>query len=924
MTRATRRRSGGGRNFRDLSLRTQLVSLLLVTASFVGMGVGLWYALREERFVLEALTTRADVLVANLAVSATSDLLASDFASLEHLLGEYVRMPGVVRARAFDAEGASLGQVVKEDGAVRPAYGPTSFPTSFLDGAHVASVPGATGLDAQELDAWAEVTVGPLILGYVNLGVSLADAALARQRAIVASVVPVLAIPTSILLVLLLFLRRPMGALQDASYFARHLDHMQGMQLSVEPSAREFTALGRALNEVSLRLRDQEDALRASEAWSSKLALVASRTNNAVVITDPHVRIEWVNAGFTRLTGYTLDEVRGRNPGHFLQGPDTDRDVVRRIAESVRGKLEFHAELVNYAKDGRKYWVEIEGQPVLDERGTVTQYIAIETDITERKAAAAELAQQHEFATTVMNTVAQGITVTGPDWRFDYVNPAFAQIAGVEQDQLIGLSPMAFGDPLSADILERVKQERLEGRSSTYEMRIRRRDGSFVDVQVTGVPRWRDGTFLGTISVVSDVTERKQQMAELEGAKESAERANHAKSEFLSRMSHELRTPLNAILGFAQLLSLDELSTDQLDSVARITMAGKHLLSLINEVLELSRIEVAGLGIELAPVTVCAVVDDVIGLVRPIASARQVEVRYSDDVAAKHVLADAQRLKQVLLNLLSNGIKYNRPGGSVTVSCARPDASTVRLVVRDTGIGVPEEKVDRLFVPFDRLDIEQRSAEEGAGIGLALTRRLVEAMGGRIGVESTVGQGSAFWVDLPSVERPDGADDGAAAAVPHAGEEARLAHDRPLRIAYVEDNLANLELVRKAVSRHHGVEIVSAMTGQLGLDLIRSSRPDVVLLDLHLPGMSGENILDALEADPATRDYPVVVVSADATRARIESLEGRPNVVRYFSKPIDVVELMQVVREVAQRVAGPVGATEPAERRPSASAELPT
>jgi signal transduction histidine kinase/ActR/RegA family two-component response regulator len=384
-----------------------------------------------------------------------------------------------------------------------------------------------------------------------------------------------------------------------------------------------------------------------------------------------------------------------------------------------------------------------------------------------------------------------------------------------------------------------------------------------------------------------------QRTRELRVATAEADRANQAKSEFLSRMSHELRTPLNAILGFAQLLELDLESPEQQESVGQILRAGRHLLGLINEILDISRIEAGRLQLSLEPVPVHETVRQAIDLVQPSAAGAQVTVRAESIAPAVHVLADRQRLQQVLLNLLSNGVKYNRAGGTVTVACAAREASRLRIEVRDTGPGIAADKLARLFTPFDRLGAEG-SAVEGTGLGLALSKSLVEAMGGTLHVRSEVTRGSTFVVELAVVAAPT---EGAPAPPPSPAAAVEDAGARePQKILYIEDNLSNLALVESILSRRPGTTVLSAMQGRVGVDLARDHRPGLILLDRHLPDIPGEEVFRLLQADARTRDIPVIVLSADAMPARMRQfLDG--GVRAYLTKPLDVPALLAAVDE---------------------------
>jgi CheY-like chemotaxis protein/anti-sigma regulatory factor (Ser/Thr protein kinase) len=354
-------------------------------------------------------------------------------------------------------------------------------------------------------------------------------------------------------------------------------------------------------------------------------------------------------------------------------------------------------------------------------------------------------------------------------------------------------------------------------------------------------------------------------------------------------MSHELRTPLNSILGFAQILADVPLDAADRKAVHHILTAGEHLLNLINEVLDIARIESGRQPLSLEPVRLGAVLREAVSMVRPLANARGVWVTDAAGAAADTwVHADRQRLVQVLLNLLSNAVKYNRPGGSVRLACeAAPDGDgTTRVRVEDTGTGIAQ---GRLFVPFARLGAEQTGIE-GTGLGLALSRRLVEAMGGTLELEASTPEGSTFRVEL----RPAGDPLGQAVAEARHMDLVQAEPSPTATLLYVEDNLANLNLVEMLLARRPGWRLIPALQGGLGVELAREHAPDVILLDLHLPDVSGEEVLRQLRADPRTAAIPVIVISADATPRTMERLQAA-GADEYLTKPLNIKRFVEAV-----------------------------
>jgi CheY-like chemotaxis protein len=404
------------------------------------------------------------------------------------------------------------------------------------------------------------------------------------------------------------------------------------------------------------------------------------------------------------------------------------------------------------------------------------------------------------------------------------------------------------------------------------------------------------GSVYAVCCLTTDITARKKSEDEVKLARLEAERANLAKSEFLSRMSHDLRTPLNAILGFAQLLELEEHGPEHADSVRQILSGGRHLLDLINEVLDITRIESGHLSLSTEPVPLLEVIAQTVGLVKPLAVQRQITIDIEPQLHENEaVLADRQRLKQIVINLLSNAVKYNRSGGRVTIGFvpgSREARQPSRLTVTDTGAGIPAEKLKLLFHPFERLGAEQTSIE-GTGLGLALSRALAQAMGGRLGVDSTIDQGSTFWLDVPVAHVASGVGSDHAH---HAAASAGTMATRGL-ILYIEDNMANVRLIERIIARRPGVELLHALQGSTALALLRERRPDAILLDLHLPDMSGEEVLRHIWSNVDTRSIPTVVVTADATPGIARRLQAA-GATRCLTKPLEIAGVLRVLDDL--------------------------
>jgi len=493
--------------------------------------------------------------------------------------------------------------------------------------------------------------------------------------------------------------------------------------------------------------------------------------------------------------------------------------------------------------------------------------------------------------------------------RFIYLNPAALQLFGASDPaQLVGHSVYERIHPdLHAKVRARRDTMLHEQRPvPPLEERYLRLDGSEIEVEVSAAP-YVDEQGPANQVIVRDITERRraaralqqlaadlerrvqERTAELERARDEAERANRAKSEFLSRMSHELRTPLNAVLGFGQLLELELTHNGQQAKVKQIVAAGRHLLTLINDVLDLARIEAGHLSVSTEVVALQPLVADCLTLLRPQAQARRISLSAPGADDRRQVRADRTRLKQVLLNLLSNAVKYNHEGGSVTVRIEDRGAHW-RLCVDDSGPGLDAEQQAKLFVPFERLQAGS-STLEGTGIGLALSRRLVELMHGRIGVHSDPGQGSSFWVELPKAEDGEAVP---ALPVPATDDAAPAVEGPQYELLCIEDNPVNLLLVEHIVALRPQWRLLSAVSPLHGLELARAHRPRLILLDIHLPEIDGWAVMQVLREDPATRDIPVVAVSAQAMAADLA--RGRAaGFADYLTKPLNLERMLALL-----------------------------
>ncbi|WP_413896359.1 PAS domain S-box protein, partial [Rhodoferax sp.] len=664
-----------------------------------------------------------------------------------------------------------------------------------------------------------------------------------------------------------------------------------------------------------LVFRDVTGEYAAQQALRDSAALIQTILNTVVdgivTLRANGGTIETVNPAAEQMFGYTSTELIGQAFSTLI--PELERDQ-----SNGKGSLEYYGaseaaravglgrEVVGRRKDGSLFPMEMAVSEML--LGGQRYFTGILRDITTRKQIEAErekldqrLRDQQFYTRSLIESNIDALITTDPAGIISDVNQQMEALTGCTRDELIGAPFKSyFTDPQLAEAgIKRVLNEK---KVSNYELTARARDGTQTVVSYNATTFYdRDRRLQGVVAAARDVTERilldnalRETNAKLERARFVAEKANLAKSDFLSSMSHELRSPLNAILGFAQLMeSGTPLPTPtQKASIDQILRAGWYLLELINEILDLALIESGKMSLSLEPISLPEVLADCEAMIEPQAQQRGIRVSFPQFDGPFVVNADRTRVKQVVINLLSNAIKYNKVGGTVEVTCkAHATSNRVRVSVRDSGEGLPTEKLVQLFQAFNRLG-QEAGTEEGTGIGLVVSKRLVEMMGGEIGAHSVVGAGSVFWIELNAVTALEL---GAAADEPHASLQTRAAPGEAVRtLLYVEDNRANMELVQQLIARRPDMRMLSAEDGTLGIALARAELPEVILMDINLPGISGLGALEILRDDPRTQHIPVLALSANAMPRDIEK-GMKAGFLRYLTKPIKVAEFMEAL-----------------------------
>jgi PAS domain S-box-containing protein len=607
-----------------------------------------------------------------------------------------------------------------------------------------------------------------------------------------------------------------------------------------------------------------------------------------------------VNLTGASLLGMDRSKLLDRRFDSFVTAGDKDRwhshslNVFKRVGRKV-------CELVIQRTDGTYFHAQLDCQRTKSDDASMMR-IAF-TDISER----IEIQEQLHKADASLRLMVESVTdcaiiMLDTTGHVENWNIAAQRINGYSEEEILGQHFSRFYPP---EGIERGEPQReldaviAEGRIEAEGWRVRKDGSTFWANVVITTMRDASGELCGFVKLTRDFTERRrleqlltEKNAELERTRAVAEKANLAKSDFISSMSHELRTPLNAILGFAQLLegSLQPPTAIQAIRLQQILKAGWYLLELINEILDLAVIESGKLTLSPEPLSLAKVMLECRAMIEAQAQSHDIKLTFPRFATPCFVRADRVRLKQVLINLLSNAIKYNREHGTVEVTYSEKIPERIRISVKDSGVGLPPEKIAQLFQPFNRLG-QENGIVEGTGIGLVVTRRLVDLMEGTLGVESVVGEGSEFWIELIQTNMPQ--------LVVENNPPVQIlpkAHKNTKKriLLYVEDNPANLLLVEQIIEEHPRINMMSACDGNLGVALARAHLPDVILMDINLPGISGIEAMNILRKDQATKHIPIIALSANAMLRDIEKgLEA--GFFRYLTKPIKINEFMDAL-----------------------------
>ena len=692
--------------------------------------------------------------------------------------------------------------------------------------------------------------------------------------------------------------------------------------------------------------RDAGNSLRTVMESQIQFQAVLDAALDAVVSTDAHGRVTAWSHRAQMLFGWAEHEVLGQELVGLVLVPESDATrqtgLARVMMRARSPSLDRRVEMLAKHKDGHLIPVEVASTSV-DMGGTVVTTAFI-TDISERKAAQDRLA----LFRRVFDTSSQCIVISDATSRGLYQNRAHEQAMGYSDQEIIG-KPFAHAlkDEGASSTWAEVKQAIAKDGAWEGQLPFRRKDGSeFMSISHIGSIKGEKGDIQYVFNVFNDFTQELARRDELKAAKEAAvhakeaaERANLAKSDFLSSMSHELRTPMNAVLGFGQILEFDDsLTSEQLDNVTEILRGGRHLLKLINDVLDLAKIESSSIRLSLEAVNFASLVDEAWRVLEPVGSIRGISLHRDLPVNAA-VTADRGRLKQVLLNLLSNAINFNRDGGDISIQAHKVAGGRLRIEITDSGQGISAERIPMIFEAFNRRGTAQGQVG-GTGIGLIITRKLIDLMNGEIGVESQLGVGTTFWIDLPLATGAASSSPGTragSAAGGVAGSAAGSAANRSVSgsavspsattttepmpsddvlanfdaslhdhsVLCIDDNPVNVKLIAQLLAKRPRIHLICAHSPGLGIQLALGRQPDLILLDINMPGMDGYQVAEVLKTYARTRSIPIIAVTANAA-PRSDALGGTTGLADYLTKPLDTEKFLATVdRWLDQRNAAP-------------------
>jgi PAS domain S-box-containing protein len=640
--------------------------------------------------------------------------------------------------------------------------------------------------------------------------------------------------------------------------------------------------------------KEQEEQLRI-------LSLIAEENLNSVMIADADGRITWVNKGFTKMTGFLLEEVIGKRPGHFLQGPETDPKTVQYLSAQIKAGAPFLCEILNYNKSGQPYWLRIQGQAIRNKKGVVTGFFALEEDISNERAINDALRFKEEKYRNILANMHLGIVEVDLEEKILYVNQRFCEISGYDEIELIGQNARTlFMTRENGRIMQEKLSLRKKGKADAYEIMVKNKSGETRWWLISGAPRYDDkGELVGSIGIHLDITEQKTLQDELLEARELAEASSKAKEIFLANMSHEIRTPMHAISGMAELLSKTKLIERQRFYLGVIQSASENMLVILNDILDMSKLEANKLTLEQIGFDIKLVLEKAIAVMQHRAEEKSLVLRLEkiDAGISTILIGDPFRLNQILFNLISNAIKFTERG-QILLECQLQEQNenrqTLVLKVTDTGIGMDQEFLEQLF---DKFTQEHQSTSRnfgGTGLGMNITKELVELMDGQIEVESQKGKGSVFTLSIPfkigqHMDLPD-----------LKKEVINPDIFKGLKILLVDDNDMN-RLVANTMLENLGAKCVEAVNGKEAVEYMETNHADLILMDIQMPVMDGlqaTGIIKKMKHSP-----PIIALTANALKSDNEKYL-KAGMVDSLPKPFSEDEFINLISRVITKSRG--------------------
>jgi PAS domain S-box-containing protein len=730
------------------------------------------------------------------------------------------------------------------------------------------------------------------------------------------------------LVIILVFIAVDIIVLRPTKQITAAIDRQAGG----DPHAKAPVLANDEIGEMARRLNRMLETLYEAQRLTRRLSMVAARTINGVAITDAEGRLEWINEGFTRITGYTLSECRGRKPGDFLQGKDTDPRTVDIMRAGIQSQTGFNVEILNYRKSGGAYWVSIETQPIHDDQGRLTGFMAIEADVTERVQAGRAIKESQERWDLALEGSRDGVW----DWNLltneVFFSANWAHMFGYKREEISNrfdeLTSRIHPEDLPRTMNEVRRHFARETRIYECTYRMLRKDKSICWVLDRGKAVFdangRPYRMIGTHTDISQQMEREEELRKAKNKAEElnaklkevvktawdstleAKRANQAKSAFLATMSHEIRTPMNGVIGMTGLLLDTQLNAVQRDYVRTIQSSGEALLTIINDILDYSKIEAGKIDLEKLPFSVGDCLSETLNLLAPKAHEKGLDLTYSiSENVPRTLIGDATRLKQVLVNLVGNAVKFTERGQVVVTVQTSPLGNhqhQVTFIIRDTGIGIPENRMDRLFDSFSQVDASTSRRYGGSGLGLAISKRLVRLMGGDISVVSQEGHGSTFTFNVQFPAQPtEGKIKGGDGPNPLKDKQA---------LVIVADSIERAIMSREL--RSWGMKTVAVDSAQAAYNLLENRQPvDIILLDSDISKIHSPDLANQIRDIAGYQHVPIVLACSTACNGCADVFQA------ILSKPLNTAllrkHLERILRNAPEELAV---AGEPEEQLP--------